>query len=112
MGLEKLDAPFEHLGNQSETVIPGKLEVAHDQRGHVGIRIPTRRPAPASVGVLHLGEVGQSRLGHAVHFVPLEDGVPVSSVALLGPLSGIADLLRIQIGDLLGNALEVDPQIL
>ena len=123
VALEPIHAALDHVGQQRHVAGAGDLKPVDNVRGGVrpGLLAPAAEPAPAAVGALHAGQAADAVLHHLVEGGLVEDrlldpgGGAAHVAAGVGPVSGargvVADLLRVEVGPLLLDFLEVQPHL-
>ena len=110
VAFEPVDAALEDAGDERHVVAPGDLQAVDDQRGRVGVGVLAEagEPAPAAVGELHGGQ-GLAGLPAAIARTSSSSKTGLRGASSASAAAGVADLLRVEVGPLLADRLEVQP---
>ena len=69
------------------------------------------KPAPAAVSELHVGQALMPAPAIFVDLGRVEDRVVLVTLPPLGPLARVANLLGVQVGVLVADRLQVEPEV-
>jgi len=109
LGRQPLLSALQHVWIDRDAVTLRDLQAVDDVRGFVRRRVlaPAAKPAPAAVGQLQRGQARHAGVHAVAQFIVIEDGIDVGAFPLRGPLQVVADFLRVQVGELRFDVLEV-----